>query len=294
MVVSAATVFYNGATIGGIPLKQRNDRTVKFLAGHLLLWLTAAVHIAALLLSTRVSFFPGADVLRTIVTTCAQIIDGLYGITAASFTFFLSRLDGLCAQDPPLDTIAASLKNRYKYLMWVLTGNVLVTLLVSITLLYLPVPTETDHAFYYRFFCNEFLIALGCSILFILYYTVTVVNPKSIEKEARKLKRRISRSLLPSGDVIAFIAAYDAIERRCDALADQTALARITAGKSRRFSYTLELLALENALPVPLLAEIHRLHRYYACAVNCSPMTVTREMTELARKILDILNQMTP
>ena len=33
------------------------------------------------------------------------------------------------------------------------------------------------------------------------------VNPKAIEKEARKLKRRISPSLLPSGDVVAFIAA---------------------------------------------------------------------------------------
>ena len=168
-------------------MKQRNDQTVKFLAGHLLLWVTAAVHIAALMLSIRVSFFPGTEVLRTIVTTCTQIIAGLYGITAAGFTFFLSRLDNLCAQDPTLDCIAASLKNRYKYLMWFLTGNVVVTLLASIILLYLPAPTETDHAFFYRFFCNEFLVSLGYSILFILYYSVTVINPKAIEKEARKI-----------------------------------------------------------------------------------------------------------
>ena len=71
----------------------------------------------------RISFFPGADVLRTIVTTCAQIIAGLYGITAAGYTFFLSRIDALSAQDMTLDYIVASLKNRYKRLMWYITGG---------------------------------------------------------------------------------------------------------------------------------------------------------------------------
>ena len=54
-----------------------------------------------------------------------------------------------------LDYIVASLKNRYKRLMWYITGNVLLTLFASILLLYIPAPTETDHAFWYRIFCNE-------------------------------------------------------------------------------------------------------------------------------------------
>ena len=201
-------------------MNEKASRSTRYLAGYILLTVTIAVHAVALLLSTRVSFFPGADVLRTIVTTCAQIIAGLYGITAASYTFFLSRMDALCAENGTLDHIVTSLKNRYKYLIWFLTGNVLVTLLVSILLLYLPVPTVEDRAFHYRFFCNEFLVSLGCSILFILYYSITVVNPKSIEKEARKLKRRISHSLLPTGDVSRFIVLYDSIETRCCALVE--------------------------------------------------------------------------
>lgn len=266
-------------------MNEKTSRSTKYLAGYILACVTAAIHAAALLLSTRISFFPGADVLRTIVTTCAQIIAGLYGITAASFTFFLSRIDGLCAQDPTLDCIAGSLKNRYKYLMWFLTGNVLVTLLVSIVLLYLPAPTDTDHAFYYRFFCNEFLISLGCSILYILYYSVSVVNPKAIEKEARKLKRRISRSLISSGDVSRFLVLYDAIERRCCDLLEPVVLERIYNSRGKRFEHVIELLLLQKRLPAPLLLDVRRLHRYYACTVNCSPMTVTREMVELAEKI---------
>lgn len=270
-------------------MNEKKTPATRYWAGYILSSVTIAVHMAALLLSTRVSFFPGDDVLRSIVTTCAQIIAGLYGITAASFTFFLSRIDGLCAQDPTLDYIAGSLKNRYKYLIWFLTGNVLVTLLVSILLLYLPAPNEANHAFYYRFFCNEFLVSLGCSILFILYYSITVVNPKAIEKEARKLKRRLSRSLLPSGDVSRFIVLYDSIETRCCALVEPVVLGRLRQTKGCRFEYILELLLLQKKLPAPILLEICRVHRYYACTVNCSPMTVTREMVELAQKINDTL-----
>lgn len=268
---------------------KNTTRSARYLSGYILTAVTIAIHIAALLLSTRISFFPGADVLRTIVTTSAQIIAGLYGITAASYTFFLSRLDGLCAQDGTIACIAESLKNRYKLLLWFLTGNVLVMLLVSIVLLYLPAPARMDQAFSYRFFCNEFLVSLGYSILFILYYSTTVVNPKAIEKEARKLKRRISHELVPSGDVSRFVVLYDAIERRCCAMVEPVVLERVHSTRGKRFEYILELLLLNNALPPALLLQIRRVHRYYACTLNCSPMTVTREMVDLAQKIVDKL-----
>ena len=270
-------------------MNEKTSRSTRYLAGSILTTVTVAVHAAALLLSTRVSFFPGAEVLRTIVTTCAQIIAGLYGITAASFTFFLSRMDALCAHDVTLEHIVSSLKNRYKLLMWFLTGNVVAMLLVSIVLLYLPAPTQTDHAFYYRFFCNEFLVSLCYSILFILYYSITVINPRSIEKEARKLKRRLSHALIPSGDVSRFITLYDSIETRCCAMVEPVVVARLRQSKGCRFEHILELLLLQKKLPAPLLLDIRRVHRYYACTVNCAPLTVTREMVELAQKICDTL-----
>lgn len=274
-------------------MKQKRSLTIKFVTGHILLCITIALHLGVLLLSTRVSFFPGSDVLRTIVTTCAQIIAGLYGITAAGYTFFLSRIDGLCAQDMTLDYIVASLKNRYKRLMWYITGNVLLTLFASILLLYIPAPRETDHAFWYRCFCNEFIVSLGTSILLILYYSVTVINPNAISKEARKLKKRLSHSLLPTGNVSRFIVLYDSIERRCEALVDPVVLNQIYENKGRRFEYAIELLMLGKPALAPLLLDIRRIHRYYECTVNCSPMTVTKEMCALAQKVSDALEQIT-
>ena len=272
-------------------MKQKRSLTIKFVTGHILLCITIALHLGVLLLSTRVSFFPGSDVLRTIVTTCAQIIAGLYGITAAGYTFFLSRIDALSAQDTTLDYIVASLKNRYKRLMWYITANVLTALLVSILLLYCPAPTEDDHAFWYRCFCNEFIVSLGTSILLILYYSVTVINPNAISKEARKLKKRLSHSLLPTGDVSRFIALYDAIERRCTALVDPVVLNQIYENKGRRFEYAIELLMLGKPALAPLLLDIRRIHRYYECTVNASPMTVTKEMCALAQRVSEALEQ---
>lgn len=274
-------------------MRQKRSLTIKFVTGHILLCITIALHLGVLLLSTRVSFFPGIDVLRTIVTTCAQIIAGLYGITAVGYTFFLSRIDALSAQDTTLDYIVASLKNRYKRLMWYITGNVLTALLVSILLLYCPAPTEDDHAFWYRCFCNEFIVSLGTSILLILYYSVTVINPNAISKEARKLKKRLSHSLLPTGDVSRFIVLYDSIGRRCEALVDPVVLNQIYENKGRRFEYAIELLLLGKPALAPLLLDIRRIHRYYECTVNCSPMTVTKEMCALAQKVSNALEQIT-
>lgn len=275
-------------------MKAKSSLTTKFLTGHILLCATIALHIGVLLLSTRLSFFPGPDILRTIVTTCAQIIAGLYGITAAGYTFFLSRIDALSAQDMTLDYIVASLKNRYKRLMWYITGNVLATLFVSILLLYFPAPTEQEHAFWYRVFCNEFLVSMASSILLILYYCVTVVDPNSISKEARKLKKRLSHSLLPTGDVSRFIALYDFIERRCTAMVDPVVLDQIYENKGKRFEYAIELLLLSKPALAPMLLDVRRIHRYYECTVNCSPMTVTREMCSLAQRISDALEQPSP
>ncbi len=273
-------------------MNEHKNTAFKFLTGHILLCATIALHIGMVLLSSRISFFPGADVLRIIVTTCAQIIAGLYGITAAGYTFFLSRIDALSAQDMTLDYIVASLKNRYKRLMWYITGNVLLTLFASILLLYISAPTETDHAFWYRLFCNEFIVSLGTSILLILYYSVTVVNPNAISKEARKLKKRISHSLLPTGDVSRFIALYNTIERRCTALVDPIVLNQLYENKGKRFEYAIELLLLSKPALAPLLLDIRRIHRYYECTVNCSPMTVTKEMCALAQKVSNALEQL--
>lgn len=112
------------------PEKHR-EFTFKIVSIHILTIITVASHLIAVWLSTKGSLFPGADTFLSIIGTCAEIIAGLYGITMASYTFFLSRIDALMASDATLDYVVSSVKRRFKYLIWYITVNFLITLFVS-------------------------------------------------------------------------------------------------------------------------------------------------------------------
>ena len=247
-----------------------------------------AAQVLAFWLSAQEGLFPGADVFMSIISTCSEIIAGLYGTTLAGYTFFLSRIDALMASDATLDYVVASIKNRFKYLIWYITVNVLITLFISIVLMYAPAPSGEEISYFYRLYCNEFVLFLGFSIVLILYYSILVVNPNCVEKEAARLKKKLCRRGTP-GSAAEFIALYDRIEASCNALLPANVLHQIHENKGKRFEYTIELLGEQNILMLPLIADVTRIHRYYECTINCAPLSVNEEMCVLARRVLAFL-----
>ena len=247
-----------------------------------------AAQVIVFWLSGQEGLFPGADVFMSIVSSCSQIIAGLYGTTLAGYTFFLSRIDALMASDATLDYVVSSIKNRFKHLIWYITFNVLVTLVISIALMYAPVPTGDQISYFYRLYCNEFILFLGFSIVLILYYSILVINPNCVEKEAAKLKKKLSRRD-PSGSAAEFIDLYDRIETACSSLIPANVLSQIHENKGKRFEYTIELLREQNTLAPALIANLTRIHRYYECTINCAPLSVNEEMCVLARRMLAFL-----
>lgn len=245
--------------------------------------------VAVIWLSTKGSLFPEAEAFQSIVGNCAQIIAGLYGITLAGYTFFLSRIDALTATDMTLDYVVSSVKRRFKLLIWYITLNVFMTLAVSIVLMYAPVPENGEHVFFYRLVCNEFLVFTGFSTVLILYYSILVIEPNCLQNEARKLKRRLARRFSGAGDAVAFIAAYDRIEHRCNAMLPRQVLTQLHDNKGARFEITIALLSEQKLLSRQLLADVQRIHRYYTCVVNVSPISVSRDMCELASAVLEKL-----
>ena len=249
------------------------------------------VQVLVVILSSKVALFPGVDVMQSIIGTCAEIIAGLYGITMAGYTFFLSRIDALSASDSTLDYVVGSIKNRFKYLIWYITSNVMATLFLSIVLMYAPMPTGEEIGFVYRLICNEFLVFMVFSISLILYYSVQVIDPNCICKEAAKLKKRLSRGNHLPGSASEFIALYDYIEETCNAMLPPAVLRQLHENKGRHFELTLELLEEQKLLPTALIQDLTRIHRYYECMVNASPMSVSQEMCSLAGKALSFLEQ---
>ena len=96
---------------------SRRDFALKALSAHIIPPLMIGIHLLMVALSVKVSLFPNSDVLSDVISTCAETIAGLYGITLAGYTFFLSRIDALTASDATLDYVVDSIKNRFKHLI---------------------------------------------------------------------------------------------------------------------------------------------------------------------------------
>ena len=101
---------------------EQSGMVAKAMSFHFLSAFMIGAQIFILFLSSKVSLFPSADALMSIVSTCAEIIAGLYGITLAGYTFFLSRIDALMTTDATLDYIVGSVKMRFKSLIWYITA----------------------------------------------------------------------------------------------------------------------------------------------------------------------------
>ena len=267
------------------------DKAMAVMSMPVIIGANIIAQVVAFWLSGQESLFPGTDTFMSIVSTCSQIIAGLYGTTLAGYTFFLSRIDALMASDATIDYVVRSIKNRFKYLVWYITFNVLITLAFSMLLMYIPAPVGEKVSYFYRLFCNEFVLFLGFSVAMILYYSILVINPNCIEKEAAKLKKKLCRRGT-AGSATEFIALYDRIETACNSLLPANVLNQIHENKGKRFEYTIELLSEQALLLRPLIADLIRIHRYYECAINCTPLSVSEEMCVLARRVCTVVEQL--
>ena len=272
-------------------LADQSQKLARAASFQLLPLVVAAGQLFVLWFSQKENLFPDNDALMTVISCCAQIIAGLYGITLAGYTFFLSRIDALMATDATLDHIVTSVKQRFKSLIWYITVTVAATLLISVFLMYYPVSSGVIPDYLYRVICNEFVLFLVFSTALILYYSVGVVDPNCLEKEARKLKKKLGGKLGIPGSVVEFISLYDRVEQRCNGLLPENVLNQILENKGKHFEYTIELLQEQDILPKPLIHDLRRIHHYYECVVNCSPLSVSQEMCLLARRVLSFLEQ---
>ncbi len=272
-------------------LAGAGETLVKAASFHLLPIIAVVGQVLVFWFSRRADLFPDHDARMNVISCCAQIIAGLYGITLAGYTFFLSRIDALTSTDVTLDYIVSSVKLRFKRLIWYITGTVATALFISVFLMYYPETSGIIPEYLYRVIVNEFILFVGFATGLILYYSVGVVDPNCIEKEARRLKKKLGFRFGVPGNVVEFIGLYDRIQQQCNARLPENVLNQIHSNKGRQFEYTIELLQEQAALPRTLIGDLRRIHRYYECCVNCTPMTVSQDMCLLARKVVAFLNQ---
>ena len=257
-----------------------------FVAIYYLRSFTVLAQIGIFWLSAKDSFFPNADVRMSILSSYSAIIAGLYGITMAGFTFFLSRIDAMILTDSTVEYVASSLKHKFKVLIWCISSNVSVTLFISIALMYIPASKELSETFLYRLFFNEFVLFFLSSIGLIMIYSMMVINPNSIQSEAEKLKKKISKPGAQPGDAVQFLSAYATLENACENLLPPLAVSKLKRDKGSRFEAILSLLYEQETLDKKALDKITTVHHDYACTVNCKTMQASRQMCTLTMELL--------
>ncbi len=271
--------------------RRKPGITSKILLIHILRSVTAGAHILAIWLAGTVDLFPDRDSMMSILSSFAEITAGLYGITLANYTFFLSRMDGLMASDATMEYIVGRIKKRFQGLVAYITFNVAMLLGITLCLMYCPQPESGALIFFYRLFCNEFILYTASSISLILYYSVMVVDSKCVENEAAKLKKELSKHEEISGDIGQFIELYDRMEAACYGRMPTAVQKSLTEHKGRRFGDSLTILQELDPQINKLLPDILRVQHYYECTINSSSVTVTQEMCLLAEGIVHQLSQ---
>lgn len=252
--------------------------------------LSAIPHLAVMWLSSIESIFLDEETLMSVISSFAEIIAGLYGITMAGYTFFLSRIDALVAADTTLDYIVSCVKQRYKKLIIYISFNVGFTLIFCLVIMTNPISNGREY-YLYRLFCNEFFAFLCSSIGLILYYSGSVIDPNSISNEADIQKKLLSSDVNEVDDVTEFVALYKKIALKCNELIPTDVLSQIHADKGQRLEYTIKFLEMHRPDLKALVDDIVKVHRYYQCMVNCKTMSVTQEICVTANSLLSLLEK---
>ncbi len=270
--------------------KMKWSQVLKALLLNYLTLATIASQIAVFLISTKVSLFPGQEAMQSIAGSFAEIVAGLYGLTLASYTFFLSRIDGLAASNHTLEYVTNGLKRGFKYLIWHITFQVLMTLVFATALMYATAPeVGSAFAFWYRLFCNEFIAFAGFSVVLILYYSILVVNPKCIEKEAARLKKKLGGKE-NDGSLLEFLALHQKLCRRIEELLPKETVGYLHAEQVLTLAVAMALLRQLHPEIEELLPELEAIYRYYECLVNCKDVAVSQSMCDRANRLLDQLD----
>lgn len=210
--------------------------------------------------------------LSTILSTCVQIVTGLYGITLTGYIFFTGQLDQQAAKDENLAAIVDVLKRRYNKLILILTVLCAVCFCTGVFWLvydYGPAASPVCRAF----LLETLMLQASCA-LFNLYFVCDVADPDKFIRTSNAHKAKLDGAHSPLGDTQEFLDNCDKIRRLLADLIPHDATSLLTGHRARA------------RLTPQMLQNIDRLMQYASFLSYASDRTVSEEMCLLSRAVL--------
>lgn len=280
--------------------KEESSRSLRhypFLLGILCIVILSGVAQVMVFLDC---FFPilvlDPEAVSNVMSTCSEVVAGLYGITLTGYIFFADRFQNTSQNDESLYDAVQALLIRYNHMAGIISVMCLVCIVFAEGIvLYgtnqlLPLPL-------YRFIVNETLLIFFWTFNFILYFVISVLDPHKVSRISSHKKEKISADKT-AGDPEQFLADYTVIEEQVSLLWDNLVktirFVPGAHGKNKpQIVHMLENLRNYRRINHTLWRKLDKLRQYHNLTLHDPEMMVSQEMCSLAAEVLTELKSKT-
>jgi len=233
------------------------------------------------------------DAVSSVMSTCSEVLAGLYGITLTGYIFFADRFKDTTQEDESLYDAVQALLLRYNHMAgFISLLCLLCTVLAEGIVLY---GTNTLlPATVHRFWINETLLLCFCTFDLILYFVISVLDPHKVKRISTQKKSKLSEDT-SAGDPEEFMEVWGQIEDNLYALQEEL-IRKVRfvpgAGKGKpKTVQTLELLRNYGRINMNLWRKLDKLRQYHNLSLHDVNLAVSQEMCDLAKTVLSELEK---
>lgn len=237
-------------------------------------------------------FFPlieyAPDAVSSVMSTCSEVIAGLYGITLTGYIFFADRFQNTSKEDESLYDAVQALLLRYNHMAGFISLMCLICIILAEGIVLYGTNTLLS-AGVHRFWINETLLLCYCTFDLILYFVISVLDPHKVNRISNQKKTKISEDQT-AGDPEQFMEDWNAIQNSLLVLWDDL-ISRMRfipgAGKGKpQLVQTLEVLRNYGRISHTLWRKLDSLRQYHNLSLHDVNMAVSQEMCDLAKSVL--------
>ena len=237
-------------------------------------------------------FFPlleyAPDAVSSVMSTCSEVLAGLYGITLTGYIFFADRFKDTSQNDESLYDAVQALLIRYNHLAGFISLMCLVCTVMAEGIVLYGTNTLLP-AGLHRFWINETLLLSFGTFNLILYFVISVLDPHKIKRISNQKKAKLSEDQTV-GDAEEFMAVWKEIEENLFSLREEllSKMRFIPGANAKRpqLVQTLEVLRNYGRINMNLWRKLDKLRQYHNLSLHDINMGVTQEMCDLAKDVL--------
>lgn len=228
------------------------------------------------------------DAVSSVMSTCSEVLAGLYGITLTGYIFFADRFQNTSKEDESLYDAVQALLIRYNHMAGFISLMCLVCIACAEGIVLYGNNTLLPEGLH-RFWINETLLLCFCTFDLILYFVISVLDPHKVKRISNQKKSKISEDTA-MGDPEEFMAIWGQIEDNLYALREELiSKMRFIPGANTskpQIVQTLEVLRNYGRINMNLWRKLDKLRQYHNLSLHDVNMAVSQEMCDLAKVVL--------